>query len=521
MNRRNIESHRAGRFLRYAPSVLAPIAEELDEAAFRRRTHRADLIPVVRELVADTLTPVGAYLRLARKGVPGFLLESAEGGERWGRYSVLGVDPRATLTYEDGGWTRREGSRTERLPDGLAGLRAELARSKAMAGSLPRFAGGLFGYFGYDVVRWFERIPDRHGEQRSKDFPDALFFRIEDAVVFDNARQRAVLVAWADVRRARSPRAAFHDAQARLDRMEERLRAPLRDSASRRVEPGEAIATPGGREHFIHSVRRGLEYIRAGDVFQVVLSQPFEVRAHIPPVSLYRALRAVNPSPYLFLFDLGGPALVGSSPELLVKVERGHRDGAWDVVVRPIAGTRRRGATPAEDLANERTLRGDPKERAEHVMLVDLGRNDVGRVSDVGSVRVEDLMIVERYSHVMHLVSQVRGQLDAGKDALDAFAAAFPAGTLSGAPKIRAMQIIDELESARRGTYAGAVGAISFEGDLDFAITIRSARVTRDRVCLQAGAGIVADSDPAKEWDEVQAKIAAVLKAVQLAGGHP
>jgi anthranilate synthase component 1 len=498
--------------------VLPPLATGLDRTAFERQARNADLIPVVRELVADTLTPVGAYLRLAHKGVPGFLLESAEGGERWGRYSVLGVAPRATLTYEDGGWTRREGGESERLKPGLDGLRQEISRSRPLPGDLPRFAGGLFGYFGYDVIRWFEKIPDRHANEGPKELPDALFFRAEDVVVFDNARQRAVLVAWADVKRARSTGAAFADAQTRLEHLQERLQSPLRDSPPHAAVPLQAVATPGGRAQFMRGVERGLEYIRAGDVFQVVLSQPFEVHAHIPPVALYRALRAVNPSPYLFLFDLGGPAIVGSSPELLVRVERGERD-SWEVVVRPIAGTRRRGATPAEDQANERALRVDPKERAEHVMLVDLGRNDVGRVSRIGTVRVEDLMVVERYSHVMHLVSQVRGQLAPGLDALDAFAAAFPAGTLSGAPKIRAMEIIDELEATRRGTYAGAVGAISFEGDLDLAITIRSARVSKDKVFLQAGAGIVADSDPAKEWDEVQAKIAAVLKAVQLAGG--
>ena len=501
--------------------MLPAIATGPDRATFERAARTADLIPVVRELVADTLTPVGAYLRLARAGVPGFLLESAEGGEHWGRYSVLGVEPRAILTYENEGWTRREGDEVERLPGGLDGLRQELARSRPLAADLPRFAGGLFGYFGYDVIRWFERIPDRHRQAREPAFPESVFFRIEDAVVFDNARQRAVLVAWADVRRAKSAKAAFDDAQTRLDHLTARLQAPLRESVLPPSAPLEAAATPGGRAAYLKSVKRGLEYIRAGDVFQVVLSQPFEVRQKIAPVALYRALRAVNPSPYLFLFDLGGPAIVGSSPELLVRVERGDRAGTWDVVVRPIAGTRRRGKTPLEDRANEQQLREDPKERAEHVMLVDLGRNDVGRVSELGSVRVEDLMVVEKYSHVMHLVSQVRGRLAKGKDALDAFAAAFPAGTLSGAPKIRAMQIIDELEPAGRGPYAGAVGAVSFAGDLDFAITIRSARVTAEKTVLQAGAGIVADSDPVKEWEEVEAKIAAVLRAVQLAGGKP
>jgi anthranilate synthase component 1 len=500
--------------------VLPTLLSFPDRPTFERQAREADLIPVVREVVADTLTPVGAYLRLRRKGIPSFLLESAEGGERWGRFSVLGVQPRATLTYENDGWTRKEGETTERLPGGLDGLRQELARSRALPADLPRFAGGLFGYFGYDTIRWFEDIPDRHGSQREPGFSDAVFFRMEDVVVFDNARQRALLVAWADLKRLPSVRKAFDDAQQRLEMLESRLKSPLRERTRPETRPLEAVAAPGGRRDFLRSVDRALEYIRAGDIFQVVLSQPFEVRAQIDPVALYRALRAVNPSPYLFLFELGGSSLVGSSPELLVKVERGERTGAWDVVVRPIAGTRRRGATALADRAQEKELREDPKERAEHVMLVDLGRNDVGRVSEIGTVRVEDLMVVERYSHVMHLVSQVRGRLARGRDALDAFAAAFPAGTLSGAPKIRAMEIIDELEPARRGPYAGAVGAISFQGDLDFAITIRSARLTKEKAILQAGAGIVADSDPASEWDEIQAKVAAVLQAVRLAGGR-
>jgi anthranilate synthase component 1 len=361
-------------------------------------------------------------------------------------------------------------------------------------------------------------VPDRHLAAKNGAFPDGVFFRVEEAVVFDSARQRALVVAWADVRRAKSVTAAYADARRRVDALAAKLERPVKSVPQAPAGPLKLEATPGGKPSYVRNVKRALEYIRAGDVFQVVLSQPFEIHARIPPVTLYRALRAVNPSPYLFLLDLGGPALVGSSPELLVRVERGAKGP--EVVVRPIAGTRRRGATAAEDSLHEAALRKDPKERAEHVMLVDLGRNDVGRVSALGTVRVEDLMVVERYSHVMHLVSQVRGRLAKGKDALDALAAAFPAGTVSGAPKIRAMQIIDELEPARRGPYAGCVGAISFDGELDMALTIRSARVLDDRVILQAGAGIVADSDPEKEWEEVQAKTAAVLRAVELAGGR-
>lgn len=506
----------------YDARVFALMQARPDRAEFDRLCQKGDLIPVVRELVADTLTPVAAYLRLARAGVPGFLLESAEGGERWGRYSVLGVSPRAVLSWRGTHWERTEDGVTERI-DGhpLDGLRAELARAKAVElPGLPRLAGGLVGYLGWEAVRWFERLPNRHAQTEDKQFPESVFFRVEESVVFDNARQRVSVVAWADVRRAGSPENAWEEANARLDALIVRLRKPEREAPLPELEAIKAKPVPGGRAAFIKSVKKALEYIRAGDVFQVVLSQPFEVRARIAPSRLYRALRAVNPSPYMFLFDLGRSAVVGASPELLVRVDRAEKGKGHEMVVRPIAGTRRRGATEAEDAAREAELRKDPKELAEHTMLVDLGRNDVGRVSALGSVKVEDLMVVERYSHVMHLVSQVRGKLDRKKDALDALAAAFPAGTLSGAPKIRAMEVIDELEFARRGPYGGAIGALSFHGEMDFAITIRSARVTKDKLVLQAGAGIVADSVPESEWDEVQAKTAAVLQAVRLAGGE-
>lgn len=501
--------------------MFATLASFPDRSAFLKLARSGGLVPVVRELVADTLTPVGAYLRLRREGVPSFLLESAEGGERWGRYSVLATAPRATLSWHAGVWTRRENGRAERIEgEPLEALRAELKRTPAVeVPGVPRFSGGLVGYFGYDAVRWFEKIPDRHDAAETSDFPEAVFFRVEESIVFDNARQRVMLVCWTDVAREGGATRAWEFAQGRLDKLVDALEKPVVEPTLKpSKESLKPIARPGGRKQFLAGVERALEYIAAGDVFQVVLSQPFEIEARIPPVQLYRALRAVNPSPYMFLLDLGGPALVGASPELLVKTEQG-RSGP-EVVVRPIAGTRRRGKTPDEDAALERELRADPKERAEHVMLVDLGRNDAGRVSALGSVRVEDLMVVERYSHVLHLVSQVRGRLAKGRDAFDALAAAFPAGTVSGAPKIRAMEIIDELESARRGPYAGAVGAISFTGEMDLALTIRSARVTADKVVLQAGAGIVADSDPEAEWREIEAKAAGVLRAVQLAGGR-
>jgi anthranilate synthase component 1 len=499
--------------------VFAADDSGLDRARFRRLARRGTLVPLVRELVADTLTPVAGYLKLRQAGTPAALLESAEGGERWGRWSVLGTRPRATLRFDGAACTRTEAGVSEVLDrPPFEAIRAELARHEVVRDpAVPRFAGGLVGYLGYDTVRWSERIPDRHRPPTPGPFPDALLLRFEDAVVFDNARQRALVVAWADLTRAR-PEAAYADAVARIEATTRALAGPLPPAGAPPVD-SLVLEPAGGRAKYLRNVRKALEYIRAGDVFQVVLSESFEAKARLAPEAVYRALRAVNPSPYLFLLELADGAIAGSSPELLVRVEDATDGRGREVVVRPIAGTRRRGATPAEDRALEAELKDDPKERAEHVMLVDLGRNDIGRVSALGSVKVEELMITERYSHVMHLVSQVRGRLAEGRDALDALAAAFPAGTVSGAPKIRAMEIIDELEPARRGPYAGAIGAISFDGQLDFALTIRTARVLPDRTILQAGAGIVADSDPGAEWAEVEAKCAGVLRALKLAGG--
>lgn len=506
----------------YDADVFVLMKARPDRVEFDSLCQKGDLIPVVRELVADTLTPVAAYLRLARAGVPGFLLESAEGGERWGRYSVLGVSPRAVLSWRGSHWERVEGGVVERIEGApLDGLRQELKRARAVElPGLPRLAGGLVGYVGWEAVRWFSELPNRLAPEPDDPFPESVFFRVEESVVFDNARQRVSVVAWADVRRAGNVDAAWEEANARLDALVERLRKPESDLPEPAPKAIEAKPVSGGREAFIDSVRRTIEYIRAGEVSQVVLSQPFEVRTSMAPSRLYRALRAVNPSPYMFLFDLGGPAVVGASPELLVRVDRAADGKALEMVVRPIAGTRRRGASDAEDARFEAELKQDPKELAEHSMLVELGQRDVGCASVAESVAVEDLMVVERYSHVMHLVSQVRGTIAPGKDGLDALAAAFPAGTLSGSPRVRAMEIIDELEFAPRGPYGGAIGALSFQGELDFAITIRSARVTEDKLVLQSGAGIVADSDPQSEWEEVQAKTAGVLQAVRLAGGE-
>ncbi len=485
------------------------------KAAYRQRAERGEAVPVSVELPADLDTPLSAYLKLGG-GSRGFILESCHGGERFGRFSYVGRSPTGRVRLDKNGATLWRGERSERR-DGkplevLRGLWRELAVS-ALPGE-PPFVGGLVGYLGYNCISWFERhVPDRHANDTS--FPDAEFMVCEEFVTHDSRRQTLSATAIARPSLHGSVAQALQDAEARAEALAERLRRPLPADAyapdpQMRGEP-EVIAH-WDREGFQAAVERVKEYIRAGDCMQVVLARRFETRGAPPPLSLYRALRRVNPSPYLFLVDLGeARALVGASPELLVQV----RDG--DVVVRPIAGTRRRGATEAEDVALEKELLADEKERAEHMMLVDLGRNDVGRVAAPGSVRVEELMTIERYSHVMHIVSQVRGKLGSGYDALDALAYAFPAGTVSGAPKIRAMQIINELEPMRRGPYAGAVGYLSFCGTLDLAIALRTFFVDGDRTMWTAGAGLVADSVPQAEADETEAKARALGAALKLA----
>ena len=463
--------------------------------------------PVVHEVVLDGDTAVGAFAKLHR-GPWGFLLESLEGGERWARYSFLGTEPREVLRYRGsavdswtaaGGWRREAG---EVAP--LAHLRRRLDRAAVRVPGLPRFTGGAVGWIGYDVARSLERLPA--GPADDRDLPDALLMLCDTVLVLDNLRQRAYVVATPEPGREAA-------AEATIAEWLDRLAAPAALAPLPIAAPAAAPATtayPGPR--FEADVERIREYILAGDAFQVVLSRRLDLAA--PDAFLtYRYLRALNPAPYLYYLRCDDVELAGSSPEVLVRVEEG------EVTLRPIAGTRPRGATPAEDRALEAELRADPKERAEHLMLVDLGRNDVGRVAEYGSVRVTDLMAVERYSHVMHLVSEVRGHLREGLGALDALAAAFPAGTVSGAPKVRAMEIIAELEPSRRGPYAGAVGYVGWGAEvLDTAIAIRTAVFRGGRAWVQAGAGIVADSMPAAELRETEAKAGAVLAALGLAG---
>jgi anthranilate synthase component 1 len=467
----------------------------------------------VRELLADALTPLAACQRLAAISPVRFLFESVTGGEQVARWSFLGAGPRRLLRlYADRIEVTTAGHTEVRAGDPLALLRAELAAVRAPAGDLP-FSGGFVGTFGFDLVRAAERLPGRPADPWG--LPIAILGRFDEVVVFDHAEQRILLVAH-EIAGERDAAGA----EAALDRLEAALASgeaarPLRLPAVAPPAPAALEVTPDGPA-FRAAVARAREEIAAGEIFQVVLARRFRVRSEVSPLALYRALRRVNPSPYMVLLELPEVALVGASPEALVTKTGGR------VVTRPIAGTRRRGGDAASDAALAAELLADPKERAEHVMLVDLGRNDLGRVCRPGSVRVASFLEVERYSHVMHLVSSVEGELAEGRDALDVLLATFPAGTVSGAPKLRAIEILDALEPESRGLYAGATGYLSFSGDLDACITIRTLvlRPTADgrEVSVTAGAGIVADSDPAAEQAETENKAAALLAAVALAG---
>jgi anthranilate synthase component 1 len=449
------------------------------------------------EIEADTDTPVSAFLKLSRGESQAFLLESVEGGERSARFSFLGAGPRSVLRWRLGD----PGSPVERIREELkshAAVRVE---------GTPRFSGGLVGFLSYDAVKLFEpRVPIAREDELG--FPDALFMDFDRLVVFDNRRHSLHVVSEVRCGEGDDPRVLYGQALGRIEAALRTLSRPLRD---RRPVPGRSAAElvpRTGRAGFEAAVRRAQRYIRAGDCQQVVLSQRFDAEVGVAPFDVYRALRRVNPSPYLFFLRDGDRALVGSSPETLVKLEDG------EVTLRPIAGTRRRGADAAEDQRLEQELRADPKENAEHVMLVDLGRNDVGRVSAVGSVRLTALKAVERYSHVMHLVSEVKGRLAPGLSAVDVLRAGFPAGTVTGSPKVRAMEIIDELEPARRGPYAGAVGYFDRGGDMEMCIAIRTLVQSGRRISVQAGAGIVHDSRPAAEYQETVSKARALFTAV-------
>ncbi len=485
---------------------------------FRALSTQGDIVPVVREFAADTLTPVTAYAAVARPPF-GFLLESLVGGERWARFTFLGTDPGEAWRYRAGHaarWTPEQGwEDAGEVVDPLAHIAARVREAHPVAlPELPRFAGGAVGYLGFDAVRAMERLPG--GPQDDLGLPDALFMFADTLIVIDNAFARALLVANTRVPPAATPtdlRKLYDSAITRIDRLFERLMAPpalrpLRLSGGASIRP----LTPYPAAAFERDVVRIKEYIRAGDAYQVVLSRRQDLECRADPLDVYRSLRALNPAPYLYFLQLDGLTLEGSSPEVLVRVEDG------EATVRPIAGTRPRGANAEDDARLAAELLADEKERAEHAMLVDLGRNDVGRVAHFGSVRVTEREIVERYSHVQHIVSEVRGRLRSGLDAVDALRACFPAGTVSGAPKVRAMEILDGLEPTRRGPYAGAVGYIGWGGaTMDTAIAIRTAILRKGQAHVQAGAGIVADSDPARELEETENKAGAVLRALALA----
>jgi anthranilate synthase component I len=486
---------------------------------FARLTHEATLVPVVKSISADLLTPVSAFLAIAAGEPDAFLLESVEGGEKIGRYTFLGVRPFLRLESRGSAITIERGRKVERRTADIFQVMKELLRQHrpATMEGLPPFTAGAVGYCAYDIVRRLENI----GAHANDDLnvPDCVLMFYDRVLAFDHLHHQIHIVASADVTRE-SPQAAYKRAVADITRIERKLVAGWKPAdwrrSARQAKLTVRARTPKAK--FLESVRRAKEYIAAGDIFQVVLSQRWDFQPGVGPFDLYRALRTVNPSPYMYFLRIGGGRrgfggmhVVGSSPEMLVRVSGSK------VEYRPIAGTHPRGRDEAEDAALEKKMREDEKERAEHVMLVDLGRNDLGRVSEYGSVKVRDLMYVERYSHVMHLVSALEGKLRPELDAMDAFAACFPAGTLSGAPKVRAMQIIEELEPVRRGVYGGSVLYADFAGNLDSCIAIRTLLMKGKKAYLQAGAGIVADSDPQREFEETENKARAVLRAVDMA----
>lgn len=482
-----------------------------DIRTFRQLAAGGNVIPVYREILGDLETPVSAYKKL-RTAAPSFLLESVEGGEKWGRFSFLGFHPRLTFRVQKHQCFLSRDGVEELLDPGLNPFE-HLARllqgfRPAAVPGLPRFWGGLVGFLGYDMVRYIERLPELTPESP---LPEACLLLPEHLLIFDNLRQTIKVVALVTLSDRERLEARYEAAVAAIHEIIARLRQPVPASEPPPPGKGPKLASNVTKKQFEDMVRRAKDYIAAGDAIQVVLSQCFQAPFELDALDLYRALRCINPSPYMFFLEFGDLKLVGASPEILVRLEDRH------ITYRPIAGTRPRGKTQEEDLALEQDLLADPKERAEHIMLVDLGRNDVGRVAAIGSVRVPELFTVERYSHVMHLVSQVEGELAEGEDGISLLQATFPAGTVTGAPKVRAMEIIEELEPSRRGPYAGAVGYIAFGGNLDFCITIRSFTVHQGRVYLQVGAGIVADSDPAREFQETVNKAMALMRALELA----
>jgi anthranilate synthase component 1 len=469
-------------------------------------------IPIMREVLADLDTPLSVYLKLA-DGPYSYLFESVHGGEKWGRYSIIGLPCRTQVQIHGHKVTvETDGAVIEELEteDPLAFIEGFQSRYiAAEIEGLPRFSGGLVGYFGYDTIRYIESKLAHCPNPDTLGSPDILLMVSDEVVVFDNLRGSMYLIVYVDP----SQGGTLESGEARISELMGRMQgaAPRRPHEAPRSVEESHFVSGFTEEGFKQAVERTKEYILEGDCMQVVLSQRLSIPFHAPPLDLYRALRGLNPSPYMYFLNLGEFHIVGSSPEILVRLEDN------EVTVRPIAGTRRRGHTEEEDRALEEELLADPKELAEHLMLIDLGRNDTGRVAQIGSVKLTDKMIVERYSHVMHIVSNVIGELNEGMSAIDVLRATFPAGTVSGAPKIRAMEIIDELEPVKRGIYSGAVGYLSWNGNMDTAIAIRTAVIQGETLHIQAGAGIVADSVPETEWEETMSKGRAIFRAVALA----
>lgn len=479
---------------------------------FVELSKKYNIIPLYREFIADLDTPVGAYLKLNRK--PSFLLESVVGGEKWGRYSFIGIDPKIVIKFDKRTLTIKKGKKEETFKheNPFIFLRNYLINFNAYIDpELPRFFGGMVGYISYDIVKIFEKVPDL--DKKSLNIPEIFLMIPETILIFDNLKQSVKIVVNAFIEGESEK--TYEDASKKIDGIiqlfkryeDERFRnyllTPLDNKSS--IEGFKSNFTKKG---FLNTVKRAREYVISGDVVQVVISQRFETKIDCHPFDVYRALRIINPSPYMFYIDTEDIHLIGSSPEILVRLENEK------ITLRPIAGTRRRGKTEEEDILLEEELLMDEKERAEHIMLVDLGRNDVGRVAEIGSVNVTELMTVERYSHVMHIVSNIEGRLKKGFDMFDVFMSCFPAGTVTGAPKVRAMQIIEELEPSLRGPYAGAVGYFGFNNNMDMCIGIRMLVVRGNRVFVQAGAGIVADSISENEYNETVNKAMAMFKSV-------
>lgn len=465
-------------------------------------------IPLVLETFADLDTPLSLYLKLANQPFS-YLLESVQGGERFGRYSIIGLPAKTRIVAYGRKVQVLEGNAVvESVEDAnpLDFVKSYQSRFKTPPyEGLPRFTGGLAGYFGYETVRYIEKRLADKVKPDAINVPDVLLMVSEQLAVVDNLSGKLYFIVYAD---SAEP-SAYEQAKQRLSELVQKLRNTVTIPKSIATDKTEATSE-FGEDNFKTAVKRAQQYILDGDIMQVVLSQRMSQQFSAPPLSLYRALRSLNPSPYMFYYDMGDHHVVGASPEILVRLENGT------VTARPIAGTRPRGKTREQDIALAEELLADPKERAEHVQLMDLGRNDVGRVAVTGSVKVTDNMMIERYSHVMHIVSNVEGKLKPGMDAIDVIKATFPAGTVSGAPKVRAMEIIDELEPSKRGIYAGAVGYLGFNGDMDVAIAIRTGVIKNNMLYVQAGAGIVADSVPESEWVETQNKARAVLRAAEL-----